>query len=126
MYDRAINSQKLAGRRFKSQGPLTGKVDPDRKYPEDDQRRYKARFTPENVRKVHSMLEMMQPIARRHKLSLAQLAIAWTLAQCGCSHVLCGTRNPQQAIDNAGADSVELNENELAQITQTVHRYDGV
>ena len=73
-----------------SQGLLTGKVDPDRKYPEDDQRRYKVRFKPENVRKVQSMLERMQPIANRYQLSLTQLAIAWTLAQRGCSHVLCG------------------------------------
>jgi methylglyoxal reductase len=109
-----------------SQGLLTGKVDPDRKYPDDDQRRYKPRFKPENVRKVQSMLEMMQPIARRHKLSLAQLAIAWTLSQRGCTHVLCGARNPQQAVDNAGAGSVDLNEVELAKITQAVNSYDGV
>ena len=109
-----------------SQGLLTGKVDPNRKYPEDDQHRCKARFKPENVRKVQSMLERMQPIASRHQLSLTQLVIAWTLAQRGCSHVLCGARNPQQAVDNAGAGSVELSELELAKITQAVHSYDGV
>jgi methylglyoxal reductase len=109
-----------------SQGLLTGKVDPNRKYPEDDQRRYKPRFKPENVRKVQSMLEMMQPIARRHKLSLSQLVIAWTLAQRGCSHVLCGARNPQQAVDNAGAGFVNFNEAELAGITTAVDSYDGV
>src|SRR5882757_9988839 len=109
-----------------SQGLLTGKVDPDRKYPEDDQRRYKPRFKPENVRKVQSMLAMMQPIASRHKLSLTQLAIAWTLSQRGCSHVLCGARNPQQAVDNAGAGSVDFSKDELATITKAVNSYDGV
>jgi methylglyoxal reductase len=109
-----------------SQGLLTGKVDPDRKYPEDDQRHYKPRFKPENVRNVQSMLEMMQPIASRHKLSLSKLVIAWTLAQRGCSHVLCGARNPQQAVDNAEAGSVEFNEAELAEITKAVDSYGGV
>jgi aryl-alcohol dehydrogenase-like predicted oxidoreductase len=52
--------------------------------------------------------------------------IAWTLAQRGCSHVLCGARNPQQAVDNAGAGSVKLSELELATITQAVNSYDGV
>ena len=86
-----------------SQGLLTGKIDPDRQYPEGDQRRIKDRFKPENVRKVQTMLESMQPIARRHNMSFAQLTMAWTLAQRGCSHVLCGARTPQQAVDNTGA-----------------------
>jgi len=108
------------------QGLLTGKIGPDREYPEDDQRRHKARFRRDNVRKVHSMLEQMQPIARRHNLSLAQLTMAWTLAQPGCSHVLCGARTAQQAIDNAGAGSVELGSDELVAITDAVEGYDGV
>ena len=109
-----------------SQGLLTGKIDPDRDYPEDDQRRYKPRFKPENVRKVQSMLESMRTIASRHNISLTQLTIAWTLAQPGCSHVLCGARHPQQAIDNAGAGSVRLDTDELVKITEAVNRYDGV
>ena len=39
-----------------AQGLLTGKIDPEREYPEDDQRRYKERFKPDNVRKVQSIL----------------------------------------------------------------------
>ncbi len=109
-----------------SQGLLTGKITPDREYPEDDQRRYKERFSAENVRKVQAMLQRMQPIADRHNLSLAQLTMAWTLAQPGCSHVLCGARNPQQAIDNAGAGAAELEEDELKVITDAVNAYDGV
>ena len=109
-----------------SQGLLTGKINPDRQYPEDDQRRYKDRFKPENVRKVQAMLASIEPIARQHQLSLAQVTMAWTLAQRGCSHVLCGARNPQQAVDNAGAGSVELNDSELATITKAVENYDGV
>ncbi|MFG0290833.1 MAG: aldo/keto reductase [Rhodopirellula sp. JB044] len=109
-----------------SQGLLTGKIDPDREYPDGDQRKYKDRFQADNVRKVHAMLEPMRGIAEKHGISLAQLAIAWTLAQPGCSHVLAGARTPQQAIDNAGAGAVELSKDDLATITKAVHEYDGV
>ena len=109
-----------------SQGLLTGRIGPDREYPEDDQRRYKPRFRPGNVRKVQAMLARMQPIATERGLSLAQLTMAWTLAQPGCSHVLCGARTAQQAVDNAAAGSVELSPGELAAITSAVDAYDGV
>lgn len=108
-----------------AQGLLTGKVTPDRDYPEGDQRRHKDRFKPDNVRKVLTMLEPMRPIADRRGISLTQLTMAWTLAQPGCSHVLCGARTPEQARDNAAAGSVELSPEELDPITRAVHAYDG-
>lgn len=109
-----------------AQGLLTGKIDPDREYPEGDQRRYKDRFKPDNVQRVQAMLSPMAPIAERHGLSIAQVAMAWTLAQPGCSHVLCGARTPQQATDNAGAGSADLTHEDLDTITAAVNRYDGV
>jgi aryl-alcohol dehydrogenase-like predicted oxidoreductase len=108
------------------QGLLTGKIGPDRHYPEDDQRRYKPRFQPENVRKIHSLLESMRTIAGQHSISFTQMTIAWTLAQHGCSHVLCGARDAEQAIANASAGSVQLSGDELAAIAEAVGRYDGV
>ncbi len=109
-----------------AQGLLTGRIGPDRRYPEGDQRHYKRRFQAENVRKVLTMLDKIRPIAARHNVSLTQLTMAWTLAQAGCSHVLCGARSAEQAIDNAGAGSVELSPDELASITDAVASYDGV
>jgi aryl-alcohol dehydrogenase-like predicted oxidoreductase len=109
-----------------AQGLLTGKIDPNRQYPEGDQRRYKDRFKPENVCKVQAMLERMRPIADRHGIGFSQLTMAWTLAQRGCSHVLCGARSPQQAVDNCGAGSVELSGEEVSQITAAVDAYQGV
>lgn len=109
-----------------AQGLLTGKIDPGRKYEEGDQRLFKDRFKPDNVRKVHAMLDPMRPIAERYKISLTQLTMAWTLAQPGCTHVLCGARNPQQAIDNAGAGTVDLTADELATITRAVASFHGV
>jgi aryl-alcohol dehydrogenase-like predicted oxidoreductase len=109
-----------------AQGLLTGKIDPHREYGATDQRRFKPRFTPDNVRKVQEMLEPLRPIAARHSISLAQLSIAWTLAQRGCSHVLCGARTEEQAKDNAQAGSVELSPEDIAQIQRSVEQYRGV
>lgn len=109
-----------------AQGLLTGKIAADRKYAEGDLRATKERFAPDNVRRVQAMLEAMHPIAETHGVSLAQTTIAWTLAQPGCTHTLCGARTPEQAIENAGAGSVELSEDELRTITAAVEAYDGV
>ena len=108
------------------QGLLTGKITPERQYGEGDQRTYKPRFQPDNVRKVLTMLEPLHAIAEKHGATLAQITMAWTLAQTGCSHVLCGARNPEQAIDNAKAGSIELSEAELAEISKAVESYNGV
>lgn len=108
------------------QGLLTGKIDANRHYPEDDLRRYKPRFQPDNVRKVQAILEPMRPIAERHKITLGQLTIAWTVARHGCSHALCGARTPEQAIENARAGGINLSPDELATITTAVHSYAGV
>jgi len=109
-----------------SQGLLTGKITPDRQYDEGDQRNFKPRFEAENVRKVQAMLEPMRAIAEKHDATLAQLTMAWTLAQRGCSHVLCGARTPEQAVDNAKSGSIDLSETEIAEITTAVESYDGV
>lgn len=109
-----------------AQGLLTGKIDPNRQYPVDDQRRYKPRFSAENVAKANAMLDPMRPIVERRGVSLAQLTMAWTLAQRGCSHVLCGARSAQQAVDNAGAGAIELNSEQLAVISGAVAGYQGV
>lgn len=109
-----------------AQGLLTGKITPDREYPDGDQRRYKERFQPDNVRKVQALLGNFAAIASTHGVSMAQLTMAWTIAQPGCSHVLCGARNAQQATDNAGAGRVQLSDAELATITAAVNEYDGV
>jgi aryl-alcohol dehydrogenase-like predicted oxidoreductase len=108
------------------QGLLTGKIDPERTYAEGDQRRFKPRFTPDNVRKVQAMLEPLRPIASKHSVSLAQLTIAWTLAQRGCTHVLCGARTDEQAQDNARAGSIELSLEDVNEITRAVSQYRGV
>ena len=91
------------------QGLLTGKVTTEREFPEDDWRTDKPGFDTDSRRRINTMLkEDFQPIADRHGLTLAQLAIAWTVAQPGLTHALVGARTSQQAAENAAAGDVVL------------------
>ena len=94
-------------------GLLTGKIGPDRVFNEGDQRLNNPRFSAENRQRITDMLAGFQPVADAHGISLAQLVIAWTVHQRGCSHALVGARNPQQAQENARAGDVALSEEEL-------------
>ena len=101
-------------------GLLTGKVGPERQFPADDLRHNNPRFSVESRQCVQAMLDKMRPIAEKHQLTLAQLVIAWTIAQPGLTHALVGGRNPQQAEENAAAGSVALSAEELAALNQLV------
>ena len=102
-------------------GLLTGKIRPGREFGPGDLRRGNRRFTPANIERVNGMLESLRPIADHHKATLGQLVIAWTSLQPGMTCVLCGARDPQQAIENAGAGHIELSADEIATIGQQVH-----
>ena len=66
--------------------------------------------------------EDLQSIADRHGLTLAQLAIAWTVAQPGLTHALVGVRNPQQAVENAAAGDIILSSQESTAMNQAVRK----
>jgi methylglyoxal reductase len=89
-------------------GLLTGKVDPDRVFPEDDLRRNNPLFSRESRIHVREMFDSLEPVARKYRFTDGQLAIAWALAQPGVTHALVGARNERQAAENAWAGSVVL------------------
>lgn len=97
-------------------GLLTGTVDPARTFSGDDQRKDNPRFSTDNRQKVTKLKEAIAPIAEHHQASMAQIVIAWTLAQPGVTFALCGARNPEQALDNARAGEITLEASELAAI----------
>ncbi|MBX9454608.1 MAG: aldo/keto reductase [Rhizobium sp.] len=89
-------------------GLLSGTIGPDRVFSGDDQRKDNSRFSIENRRKVAGFAGAIRPVAEAHEASIAQIVIAWTLAQPGVTFALCGARNPAQAIDNARAGEIRL------------------
>lgn len=102
-------------------GLLTGKLSPEREFSGDDLRRNNPRFSAENRRRVNAMLERIRPLAQARGLAISQLVLAWTVAQPGVTHALVGARNPEQALENAGAGDVVLSEQEQAEIAAAVN-----
>ncbi len=97
-------------------GLLTGKVTMERVFPETDIRSRSPYFKPENRKRVLEFLDKLKPIAARHKATLAQLVINWTIHQPGITAALVGARNPAQAGENAGAVKFKLSSEEMARI----------
>ena len=97
-------------------GLLSGTVGPDRIFSGDDQRKENPRFSVANRQKAKDFSDAIRPVAERHDASIAQLVIAWTLAQPGITFALCGARNPAQALDNARAGTLRLSVGDLEAI----------
>ncbi len=106
-----------------AQGLLTGRVPPEREFPEGDQRRTKPRFARENRVKIQAMLDEFRPFAEKYGLTLGQLVIAWTIAQPGITHALCGARTPEQVEENARAGDVLLEPADITAMTEIVERH---
>ncbi len=82
-------------------GLLTGKMKPGYKFSEGDHRSELHYFKDENIKRTNTFLEKIKTIADEKKATLAQLVIAWTIAQPGITIALVGARNPKQALENA-------------------------
>jgi aryl-alcohol dehydrogenase-like predicted oxidoreductase len=102
-----------------AQGALTGKYTAGTAPPSDSRaasdsmgwsiNRY---LRPEVLRVV----ERLRPIADRHGLTLAQLALAWVLREPNVASAIVGASRPEHLRDNAAASGVELDADTLAEI----------
>lgn len=89
-------------------GLLSGKVHMDREFGEADTRRLRPWFQPAKRKQVLDALEAIRPIADGHHASVAQIAIAWVLAQAGVTAAIVGARDAAQAAANAEAGRLQL------------------
>lgn len=100
-----------------AQGLLTGKFRPDHQFAEGDHRAKNKLFQGENYQRAQKALQQLRPIAEQHQCSLAQLSLAWLIAQPQ-TNAIAGARNAEQALANAKAAEVRLSEDQLHQIDQ--------
>ncbi|AFY79273.1 putative oxidoreductase, aryl-alcohol dehydrogenase like protein [Pleurocapsa sp. PCC 7327] len=100
-----------------AQGLLTGKFAPDHKFAEGDHRSKNKLFQGENYRRAQKALNELRPIADRNNCTLAQLSLAWLIAQPQ-TNAIAGARTAEQASANAKAAEVELSEEELQAIAR--------
>ena len=96
-----------------SVAPPRGHIDATGRLSEQAGEGWRDQFLTEpNLRRVNQL----DAIAREKGCTLAQLAIAWLLSHEVVCSVIAGVTRTEQLIENAGATSVLLSEEELAQI----------
>jgi aryl-alcohol dehydrogenase-like predicted oxidoreductase len=93
-------------------GLLSGKFSRDSKGAEGD-RRTAFNFPPVDEPRGWAVIDAMRPIAENHGVSVAQVALAWLLAQKVVTSVIVGAKRPEQLADNIGATTLSLSEDEL-------------
>jgi aryl-alcohol dehydrogenase-like predicted oxidoreductase len=105
-------------------GLLTGTFDAARvaALPADDWRRGHPDFTEPALRRNLELVHALEPVARRYGVSVAAVAIAWTLAFTGVSGAIVGLRRAEQANAWLVAASLRLDESDLTDIASAIER----
>jgi aryl-alcohol dehydrogenase-like predicted oxidoreductase len=97
-------------------GLLSGKFKKDQKGPEGARRSSSFDFPPVNMDKLYPILDVMEEISKSHKVSVAQIALAWLLSKKHVTSVIIGAKNLEQLNDNLGSVDISLTEDELSKL----------
>lgn len=97
-------------------GFLTGAFQSPDDFAPDDYRRQSPRFQGENFDKNLALVEQVKVLAEEKGVTLAQLAVAWLLAQGEDIVPIPGTKRRKYLEENVAAVLVELSAEEMARI----------
>jgi len=111
-------------------GYLTGKIDENQTFAENDIRARNPRFTPEAIRANRVVVDLLERIGAEKGATPAQIALAWLLAQKPWIVPIPGSRKLHRLDENIGAVDIELTAEDLAAIKEAMagitvvgHRY---
>jgi len=99
-------------------GFLTGSAKPADEYDPTDMRRTDPRWQPGNFEKNVEATRQLSALAESKGATVAQLALAWLLAQGEHIVPIPGTRSPQRLVENIGAVDLTLTEADLARVDE--------
>jgi aryl-alcohol dehydrogenase-like predicted oxidoreductase len=97
-------------------GFLTGKIDETTTFDKTDFRSTVPRFNPENRKANQALVDLVTRIASKKKVTPAQIALAWLLAQKPWIVPIPGTTKLHRLEENLGATNVELTQDDLREI----------
>jgi aryl-alcohol dehydrogenase-like predicted oxidoreductase len=97
-------------------GFLTGKISEDTKFDKSDFRNVVPRFTPENRKANQEVVDLVGKFAQQKKVTPAQVALAWLLAQKAWIVPIPGTTKLHRLEENIGAAAVELSPDDLREL----------
>ncbi len=99
-----------------ARGFLSGAVRPRSEYDADDFRQHIPWWAPENFQANLDVVDQLTDLAESRGASLAQLALAWLLAQEDYIVPIPGSRNPERVAQNIAAAGLTLTAEDLARI----------
>jgi len=97
-------------------GFLTGKISDETKFAKNDFRNIVPRFTPENRKANHAVVDLIAKFAQQKKASPAQIALAWLLAQKPWIVPIPGTTKLHRLEENIAAVNVQLSPGDLREL----------
>jgi aryl-alcohol dehydrogenase-like predicted oxidoreductase len=97
-------------------GFLTGAINADTEFDKADFRNVVPRFTPENRKANQVLVEVVVKFAQKKKVTPAQIALAWILAQKPWMVPIPGTTKLHRLEENLGGAAVELTPDDLRDI----------
>jgi aryl-alcohol dehydrogenase-like predicted oxidoreductase len=103
-------------------GFLTGAISENTTFDETDFRNVVPRFTAEARKANQGLVDLLGQIAAQRKVTPAQIALAWLLAQKPWIVPIPGTTKPHRLQENTGATDVELTADDLRDIENAVSR----
>ena len=103
-------------------GFLTGMLDKNSTFKNNDFRSIVPRFEKENLEANQVLVELIKEIANKKNITLPQVALAWVLAQKSFIVPIPGTRNLERLKDNIYSTDVLLTEEELKDINEALSK----
>jgi aryl-alcohol dehydrogenase-like predicted oxidoreductase len=97
-------------------GFLTGKISEDTQFDKMDIRNVVPRFTPENRKANQALVDLIGKFAEQKKVTSAQIALAWLLAQKSWIVPIPGTTKLHRLEENIAAVAVELTTENLREL----------
>jgi aryl-alcohol dehydrogenase-like predicted oxidoreductase len=97
-------------------GFLTGKIRSPEQLADDDWRKTNPRFTGENFQRNLRIVDEVQAVAAEADATLAQVALAWLLAQGDDIAPIPGTKRVSRVEENTAADQLELSAEQLQRL----------
>jgi aryl-alcohol dehydrogenase-like predicted oxidoreductase len=103
-------------------GFLTGKIDANTQFDQNDFRNIVPRFSPENRKANQAVVDRVSRFAEQKKATPAQIALAWVLAQKPWFVPIPGTSKLHRLDENLGALNVQLTADDLREIDNAVSK----
>ena len=103
-------------------GFLTGSIKKEAKFEKEDFRNIVPRFTPQALEANQGLVDLLRRVAEQKKVTSAQIALAWILAQKPWIVPIPGTTKLNRLEENNGAVRVTLTTEELKDINSTLDK----